>query len=97
MAIFAIQQAVANEMAFGTTKENLQQRLNDLRRFLKVATEGGSIEFARSTLAKSLLVFMKVSEVVYDCSLSVTISRIIIPGMRKFDFVRSKSNEMLSG
>ena len=61
MAIFAIQRAVANEMAFGTVKENLQQRLQDLRKFLKVATEGGSIEFARSTLGKSLLVFMKVS------------------------------------
>ena len=52
-------------MAFGTVKENLQQRLSDLRKFLKVATEGGSIDFARSTLGKSLFVFMEVSRAVY--------------------------------
>ena len=48
-------------MAFGTVKENLQQRLSDLRKFLKVATEGGNIDFARSTLGQSLFVFMEVS------------------------------------
>ena len=51
-------------MAFGTVKENLQQRLSDLRKFLKVAAEGGNIDFARSTLGKSLFVFMKVSRAV---------------------------------
>ena len=54
-------------MAFGTVKENLQQRLNDLRKFLKVATEGGSIDFARSTLGKSLFVLMKVSRAFEMC------------------------------
>ena len=51
-------------MAFVTVKENLQQRLSDLRKFLKVAVEGGSIDFARSILGKSLFVFMKVSRAV---------------------------------
>eukprot|EP00112_Aurelia_sp_Birch-Aquarium-sp1_P004689 Seg153.11 transcript_id=Seg153.11/GoldUCD/mRNA.D3Y31 product=Hemicentin-2 protein_id=Seg153.11/GoldUCD/D3Y31 len=58
-AIFAIQKSVANEFALGTTKKNLQKRLDDLKRFLKVATEGGSIDFARVTFGKSLFVFMK--------------------------------------
>ena len=71
MAIFNIQQAVANELAFGTTRENLQQRLDDLRKFLKVATEGGSIEFARSTLGKSLFTFMKVSKFNYLVMMSL--------------------------
>ena len=51
---------MANEFALGTTKKNLQKRLDDLKKFLKVATEGGSIDFARVTFGKSLFVFMKV-------------------------------------
>eukprot|EP00794_Sanderia_malayensis_P005644 gene5644-6340_t len=57
-AIFAIQKAVANEFAQASNK-SLETRLNDLRKFLKVATSGGSIDFARTTLGKSLFVFMK--------------------------------------
>ena len=56
----AIQRAVANEFALGTTGKNLQERLDDLKDFLKVATAGGSIDFARATLGKGLYVFMKV-------------------------------------
>ena len=59
-AIFAIQRSVANEFALGATETSLKDRLADLRKFLKVATAGGSIDFARATLGKELYVFMKV-------------------------------------
>ncbi len=59
-AIFAIQKAVANEFALSNSNKSLDKRLTDLRKFLKVATTGGSIDFARTTLGKSLFVFMKV-------------------------------------
>eukprot|EP00795_Rhopilema_esculentum_P012478 gene12478-3161_t len=58
-AVFEIQKVVANEFATGTTNENLEQRLKDLEAFLKVATRGGSIDFARATLAKGLFVVMQ--------------------------------------
>ena len=60
-AVFEIQKVVANEFVTGTTKENLEERLKDLEVFLKVATRGGSIDFARATLAKGLFVVMQVS------------------------------------
>ena len=62
-AIFAIQKAVAEEFISvdpSVTGKTLEQRLKDLEKFLKVATEGGSIDFARTTLGKGLFTFMKV-------------------------------------
>ena len=62
-AIFAIQKAVAEEFISvdpSVRGKTLEQRLKDLEKFLKVATEGGSIDFARTTLAKGLFTFMKV-------------------------------------
>ena len=62
-AIFAIQKAVAEEFISvdpSVRGKTLEQRLKDLEKFLKVATEGGSIDFARTTLGKGLFTFMKV-------------------------------------
>lgn len=41
-------------------EKTLDQRLKDLEGFLKVAVDGGSIDFARTTLGKGLLSFTKV-------------------------------------
>ncbi len=62
----AIKKATLDEFASANSGVSLEKRLNDLRKFLKVATEGGSIDFARTTLGKSLFVFMKVSQVIYS-------------------------------
>ncbi|XP_057291700.1 hemicentin-1-like [Hydractinia symbiolongicarpus] len=61
-AIFDIQKAVAEEFISvdpSTKGKTVEERLKDLESFLKVATEGGSIDFARATLGKGLFTFMK--------------------------------------
>ncbi len=72
-AVNAIKKATLDEFASANSGVSLEKRLNDLRKFLKVATEGGSIDFARTTLGKSLFVFMKVSQVIYSYVLCHTI------------------------
>ena len=62
-AVFAIQEAVAQEFISvdpTVRRKNLDERLKDLEEFLKVAVDGGSINFARTTLGKGLFTFTKV-------------------------------------
>ncbi|XP_057291426.1 hemicentin-1-like isoform X2 [Hydractinia symbiolongicarpus] len=61
-AIFDIQKAVADEFISvdpSVRNKTVEERLMDLEDFLKVATEGGSIDFARTTLGKGLFIFTK--------------------------------------
>ena len=55
-----IQEAVAKAFQTETSEESLATRLKHLKDFLKVAANGGSIDFAQSTLGTSLFVFIKV-------------------------------------
>ncbi len=59
-AILVIQEAVAKAFQTETSEESLATRLAELTKFLKVAANGGSIDFARTTLGTSLFVLMKV-------------------------------------
>ena len=62
-AVFAIQEAVSQEFISvdpSVRGKTLDQRLNDLEEFLKVAVAGGSIDIARTTLGKGLFTFTKV-------------------------------------
>ena len=62
--IFAIQEAVSQEFISvdpTVTEKTLDERLKDLEGFLIVAVDGGSIDFARTTLGKGLFTFTKVS------------------------------------
>ena len=67
-SVFAIQAEVAREFVSvdpTVRKKTVQQRLADLEKFLKVATEGRSTEYARRVLGKSLFTFAKV--IIYTC------------------------------
>ena len=62
-AVFAIQEAVSQEfisMDPFVKRKTLDERLTELEKFLKVAVDGGSIDFARTILGKGLFTFTKV-------------------------------------
>ena len=62
-AVFAIQEAVSQEFISvdpSVRGKTLDERLKDLEEFLKIALDGGSIDFARTTLGKGLFTFTKV-------------------------------------
>ena len=62
-AVFAIQEAVSQEFISvdpSVKGKTLDQRLTELEKFLKVAVDGGSIDFARTILGKGLFTFTKV-------------------------------------
>ena len=62
-AVFAIQEAVSQEFTSvdpSVKGKTLDQRLTELEKFLKVAVDGGSIDFARTILGKGLFTFTKV-------------------------------------
>lgn len=62
-AVSDVQKAVSQEVISvdsSVREKTLDQRLKDLEGFLKVAVDGGSIDFARTTLGKGLLSFTKV-------------------------------------
>ena len=40
--------------------KTVEERLEELTKFLRIAAKGGSIDFARHTLGKGLFTFMKV-------------------------------------
>lgn len=66
-AVFAIQAALAEEYSSNdpsVKEKTLEKRLQSLEENLKIATEGGSIDFARSTLGKGLYTYMKVKKIV---------------------------------
>ena len=62
-AVFAIQEAVSQELISMdpfVKRKTLDERLTELEKFLKVAVDGGSIDFARTILGKGLFTFTKV-------------------------------------
>ena len=62
-AVFAIQEAVSQELISMdpfVKRKTLDERLTELEKFLKVAVDGGSIDFARTILGKGLFTFAKV-------------------------------------
>ena len=62
-AVSDVQKAVSQEVISvdsSVREKTLDQRLKDLEGFLKVAVDGGIIDFARTTLGKGLLSFTKV-------------------------------------
>ena len=62
-AVFAIQEAVSQEFISldpSVKEKTLDERLTELEKFLKIAVDGGSIDFARTTLGKGLFTFTKV-------------------------------------
>ena len=62
-AVFAIQEAVSQEfisMDPFVKRKTLDERLTELEKFLKVAVDGGSIDFALTILGKGLFTFTKV-------------------------------------
>ena len=66
-AVFAIQEGVSQEfisMDPTVRGKTLDERLKDLEEFLKVAVDGGSIDFARTTLGKGLFTFTKVRNLI---------------------------------
>ena len=65
-AVFAIQTALAEEYSSNdpsVKEKTLEERLQSLEENLKIATEGGSIDFARGTLGKGLYTYMKVKRI----------------------------------
>ena len=62
--IYQIQRAVTDEIVSRNPRTLLltpKQRQKELMHFIKVASRGGDIDFARVTFGKSLFAFMKVS------------------------------------
>ena len=66
-AVFAIQTALDQEYSSNdpsVEEKTLEERLQRLEENFKIATEGGSIDFARGMLGKILCTYMKVKKIV---------------------------------
>ena len=60
-SVFEIQKAVAKELSTPEgRKRPVQQRVQEVKKFIKIAVNGGSLDFARSLLGKGLYLYIKV-------------------------------------